>query len=362
MTTKPPNLLGLPKPELLDTLREHFRRRGQPEYRAGQVQEWILRRDAMSFSGMTNLPGGERESLRQAFRLLEPKLDTTSISSDGTVKHLWAMEGGEVVESVLIPARDRLTLCISSQAGCALRCQFCATGWSGFRRQLSPAEIVGQYRASARWAKAHGRGAVTNLVFMGMGEPLANRHHVLRALSILNHGYKIGARRITISTVGVIPGIEELSRRPEQFRVALSLHAPESQLRERLIPLEKRYPLDKVMESLERLNARGGRRITFEYTMIRDINDDPRLIPPLTALACRVQAFVNLIPFNPIPFVDWQPSPWARVRAFRDGLRSSNVPVAVREPRGRDIDAACGQLRATSLGHRARPAKGAEAT
>ena len=336
--------------ELREALTAHFRQRGQPGYRARQVEEWLFHGGARSFGDMSNLPLDERSALGESFRVAEPTADTVSESSDGTVKHLWALHGGEVVESVLIPTRDRLTLCISSQAGCALKCRFCATGWSGFGRQLSPAEIAGQYRASARWAAEHGRGPVTNVVFMGMGEPLANRKAVFPALTILNAGYGIGARRITVSTVGVIPGIAALADRPEQFRLALSLHAPVTELRAELIPLEKRYPLDQLMEALEAFNRKGGRRITFEYTMIRDVNDDLALLPPLADLASRVQAFVNLIPFNPIPYVEWKPSRTRRVRAFRDGLEAAGVPAAVREPRGRDIDAACGQLRASRYG------------
>lgn len=346
MTSERPNLLGMPPAELSEVLAGHFEARGQPRYRAAQVREWVFGNTARSFGEMTNLPARERAALAEAFRFLEPETDIVSLSSDGTAKHLWKLHDGEVVESVLIPSGSRLTLCISSQAGCALRCKFCATGWSGFGRQLSAAAIVGQYRASVRWARENDRGAVTNVVFMGMGEPLANRKAVMPALSILNGGYGLGARRITVSTVGVIPGIEALARRREQFRLALSLHAPVSELRAELIPLEKRYPLDQLMRALEAFNRKGGRRITFEYTMIRGVNDDPALLAPLAGLARRVQAFVNLIPFNPIPYVDWKPSLRGRVNEFRDGLEDGGVPVAVREPRGRDIDAACGQLRA----------------
>ncbi|NNF27838.1 MAG: 23S rRNA (adenine(2503)-C(2))-methyltransferase RlmN, partial [Gemmatimonadetes bacterium] len=167
------------------------------------------------------------------------------------------------------------------------------------------------------------------------------------SLSLLNGAYGIGARRITVSTVGVVPGIEALARRPEQFRLALSLHAPVSELRAELIPLEERYPLPQLMDALTLFNSKGGRRITFEYTMIRGVNDAPALIEPLAALAHRVEAFVNLIPFNPIPFVDWKPSPPARIGEFKDGLDAAGVAVQVREPRGRDIEAACGQLRAS---------------
>lgn len=342
-----PNLLGMTPLQLTEALEGHFQARGQPRYRTAQVKEWLASADARGFADMTNLPLRERDALRDSYRLDEPGVDTVSESADGTVKHLWALQGGEVVESVLIPARRRLTLCISSQAGCALRCRFCATGWSGFGRHLSAAEIVGQYRASVRWAREHERGPVTNVVFMGMGEPLANRKAVFPALSILSGAYGLGARRITVSTVGVVPGIRALAKRPEQFRLALSLHAPVSELRSELIPLEKRYPLEQLMGALEAFNRKGGRRITFEYTMIRGVNDDLELIPKLAELAARVEAFVNLIPFNPIPYVEWRPSLPGRIRAFRERLERAGVPAAVREPRGRDIEAACGQLRAS---------------
>lgn len=355
MTTDRPNLLGLTPEELSDALGVHFRERGEPAFRSRQVARWLYEGDVRSVGDMTDLPLSERKALSGAFRVEEPEIDTVSISRDGTAKHLWKLSGGEVVESVLIPAGRRLTLCISSQAGCALACRFCATGWSGFGRQLSPAEIVTQYRASARWALENGLGAVSNVVFMGMGEPLANRKAVFPALTILNRGYGLGARRITVSTVGVLPGIKALAERREQFRLALSLHAPTSELRRVLIPLEKRYPLDQLMTALEEFIRGGGRRVTFEYTMIRGVNDDLALLPPLADLATRVRAFVNLIPLNPIPYVDWKPSPRGRVRAFQAGLEAAGVAAAVREPRGRDIEAACGQLRAARRPDRAGP-------
>ena len=357
MTSSRPNLLGMTPGELADALGGHFSERGQPAFRRRQVARWLYAGDVRSIGGMTDLPLAERDALESAFRLEEPEIDTVSTSGDGTAKHLWKLRGGEVVESVLIPAGRRLTLCISSQAGCALACRFCATGWSGFGRHLTPAEIVGQYRGSARWAREHGLGSISNVVFMGMGEPLANRKAVFPALTILNSGHGIGARRITVSTVGMIPGIEALAERREQFRLALSLHAPTSQLRRELIPLEKRYPLDQLIAALEVFNRGGGRRITFEYTMIRGVNDDLALLPPLADLARRVHAFVNLIPFNPIPYVDWRPSRAGRIRAFRTALDAAGVPVAVREPRGRDIEAACGQLRAARHPDLARPGR-----
>jgi len=342
------NGLGLSPEELHTRLEAHFQARGQPAYRAGQVRGWIYERLARSWAEMTNLPLEEREALAQAFRLQEPETEIVSVADDRTVKHLWKLHDGELVESVLIPSGDRLTLCLSSQAGCAMGCTFCATGWGGFSRQLTAGEIAVQYRASLRWALEHGYGTVTNVVYMGMGEPLSNRGAVHPSLSILNHGYGVGARRITVSTVGVVPGIDELADRPEQFGLAVSLHAPVTELRSELIPLEKRYPLPELMDALRRFRETGGRRITFEYTMIHGINDAPELAGELAELARPLHAFVNLIPFNPIPDQDWRPSNPGRIRHFEEVLRERSVPVAVREPRGRDIDAACGQLRANA--------------
>jgi 23S rRNA (adenine2503-C2)-methyltransferase len=343
------DLLSLPPDALRRALGDHFRERGQPPYRAGQVERWIFDALAPSLEAMTDLPVAERDALAQAFELVEPEAATVARSRDGTVKHVWKLPDGELVESVLIPTQKRLTLCISSQAGCAMGCTFCATGWGGFRRQLSAGEIVSQYRASRRWAEANELGAITNIVYMGMGEPLANRAAVNDSLTLLNRGYGVGARRITVSTVGHVPGILELAERPEQFRLALSLHAPTSELRRELIPLEHRYPLPEVVAALARFDEAGGKRITFEYTMIDGINDALDLVAPLADLATRVGAFVNLIPFNPIPYQDWKPSPASRLRAFSQSLERRGVTVAVRESRGRDIDAACGQLRAHAL-------------
>lgn len=344
-----PDLLSLTPDELRETLARHFDARGQPGYRTGQVARWIYEGLARRFEEMTNLPAEERDALDQAFRLDEPEAATVQKSADGTVKHLWKLSDGELVESVLIPTQRRLTLCISSQAGCAMGCTFCATGWGGFDRQLTAGEIVAQYRASRRWAEENDYGAISNIVYMGMGEPLSNRKAVYPSLTILNQGYDVGARRITVSTVGVVPGILELAERPEQFKLAVSLHAPDSELRRELIPLEKRHPLPELMEALERFDAAGGRRITFEYTMIDGVNDDLALIEPLAELADRVDAFVNLIPFNPIPYQDWKPSAPQRIEAFRHALEDRGVTTAVRETRGRDIDAACGQLRGHTL-------------
>jgi 23S rRNA (adenine2503-C2)-methyltransferase len=346
------DLLALSQEQVEAALSAHFAARGERGFRVRQVLPWLYERDAMTFDEMTDLPAKERAALHEAFVLTNPEPTRVERSTDGTAKHLWRMADGELLESVLIPSPDRLTLCISSQAGCAMACVFCATGWSGYRRQLTTGEIVAQYRGARRWAREHGLGAITNIVFMGMGEPLANRPAVMPALTLLNGPYGMGARRITVSTVGVVPGILELAERPEQFRLALSLHAPSPELRRQLVPLEKKYPLPDLMAALDRFEEAGGRRITFEYVMIAGINDELEHARELARLVHRFQSHVNLIPFNPIPGTDWQPSPPDRLRAFAALLEEQGVPATVRSPRGRDIAAACGQLRAE---HAAKP-------
>jgi 23S rRNA (adenine2503-C2)-methyltransferase len=340
------DLAGLEPEAARDALTEHFAERGQPAYRVGQVLGWLHERLVFSFAEMTDLPRAEREALAEAFDLTSLSTEKLSISTDGTAKHLWRLADGELIESVLIPTEKRLTLCISSQAGCAMACTFCATGWMGFERQLTAGEIVAQYRGARAWAAENGYGEITNIVFMGMGEPLMNRRAVFPTLTILNQAYGVGARRITLSTVGVAPAIDELARMPEQYRLAVSLHAPNHELREQLIPIEKKYPLPVLMEALRGFDAAGGKRITFEYVMIDGLNDSLELADELAALIGEFKAFVNLIPFNPIPANDWRPTPPARLRAFAGRLERAGISAFVREPRGRDIAAACGQLKA----------------
>ena len=349
-----PDLLELPPSRVEELLDAHFAARRQGRFRTRQALAWLYERDATDFSEMTDLSARERDALKASFQLSAPETARVDRSTDGTAKHLWRLADGELVESVLIPTPNRLTLCISSQAGCAMACTFCATGWSGYRRQLTPGEIVAQFRGARRWARENGAGAITNIVFMGMGEPLMNRKGVMRALTLLNRAYRFGARRITVSTVGIVPGIEELAERPEQFRLAVSLHAPNHELRQKLVPIEKKYPLPELLDALRSFDAAGGRRITFEYVMINELNDTPELAHELADLIGEFDAHVNLIPYNPIPGPDWRPSRKDRIREFLRVLDTRGVKATVRGPRGRDIAAACGQLRAE---HETKPPK-----
>lgn len=345
-TTELPDLAGMAPDHARSALARHFEDRGVASYRVDQVMGRLFDQVVRSIDDMTELPAGERRGLAEAFRLTTPALARTQVSTDGTAKHLWRMGDGELVESVLIPGHDRLTLCISSQAGCAMACTFCATGWSGYRRNLSAGEIVAQYRGARRWAESRGEGPITNIVYMGMGEPLMNRGPVMDSLTILNTGYGVGARRITMSTVGIVPGIDELARRPQQFKLAVSLHAPNHELRQKIVPVERKYPIPVLLESLRRFEAAGGRRITFEYVMIDGINDAVELADELAGIAREFHAHVNLIPFNPVPGTGWSPSPPYRLRAFATRLDDRGVTATVRTPRGQDIAAACGQLAA----------------
>jgi 23S rRNA (adenine2503-C2)-methyltransferase len=295
---------------------------------------------------MTDLPMQLRDRLAEQFEMPRLELAARQTSKDGTEKFLFRLRDGEAIETVAIPEGNRMTLCISSQAGCALQCAFCATGAMGFSRNLAVHEIAGQVREMRLLdPPIH----VTNIVFMGMGEPLLNWKAVDPALTILNdpNGLGIGARHITISTVGILPGIVALSERPEQFRLAISIHAPNEDLRRELMPINTKYPLSDVIEAAKRFD----RRVTFEYVMLGGVNDQDIHALQLAQLARECRAFVNLIPLHPGGARGFTQS--TNTTQFARELRGQGVEVAVRKSRGMDIAAACGQLRVERLGRRA---------
>jgi 23S rRNA (adenine2503-C2)-methyltransferase len=335
----PPTLLDLTPEAARSRLTEWVHEAGLPGYRAGQLLRRLWVRPVGSWSEATELPADLRRTLDQTFPLPRLWLDTVQESRDGTRKYLWRLPDGEAIESVLIPSGRRLTLCVSSQAGCALACVFCATGRMGFRRNLRTWEIAAQVREIV--LEDAGRRP-TNVVFMGMGEPLLNWDAVNASLTILNSpdGFGIGARHITVSTVGIIPAMEELARRPEQFRLAISLHAPTTGRRGALMPVEKKYDLDAVLEAARAF----ARRITFEYVLIEGANDTDADADALARHARRLGALVNLLPLHPGGGPGLTPSSPARLRAFADRLRAQGIEAVVRRSRGLDIDAACGQL------------------
>lgn len=341
------NLLDCAPDDALLLLRAYMESQGEPAYRAQQVFARLWQRPVGAFHDMTELPVALREALDASFVLPRLELVTRQQSKDGTQKFLFRLHDGQSIETVAIPDEHRLTLCISSQAGCALRCAFCATGAMGFQRNLTPSEIAGQVRELRLLSPSL---VATNIVFMGMGEPLMNWSSVDVVLTLLNdpRALGIGARHITVSTVGVLPGIEALAARPEQFRLAISIHAPSDELRRRLMPVNVKYPLADVI----RAAAAFDRRVTFEYVMLLDVNDQPEHTVQLAALAKECRAFVNLIPLHPGGSMGFDPTPAQRITTFAKQLRDRGVETAIRRSRGLDIAAACGQLRTERLGRR----------
>ena len=335
-------------PEILDLVPDRARaaleawltERGEPAYRARQIVPRLWERPVGSWADATELPQALRAELAETFPLRRLALLARQVSSDGTEKYLWDLGDGEAVESVLIPEGTRRTLCISSQVGCALGCVFCATGRMGFRRNLSAGEIACQVREVILLDPDR---KPTNVVFMGMGEPLLNWDAVDAALTILNHpdGLGIGARHITVSTVGILPNLAKLAQRPEQFRLALSLHAPTPELRHELMPIERKYSLPAVIAALERFR----RRVTLEYVLIAGRNDALEHADALAQLARPLGALVNLLPLHPGGAPDLTTSSRARMIEFERRLRSHGVEAVLRRSRGLDISAACGQLR-----------------
>jgi len=328
----------------LEELEVSFRDRGKERYRARQVSRWLYQKHVGEISAMTDLSRDFRQELMTTCRISSPAAEQGEISSDGTEKVLFRLEDGEAVESVLIPDGFRRTLCVSAQAGCALSCVFCATGAAGFRRDLTSAEIVHQVCHAVRGLAERGE-RLSNVVFMGMGEPLENVPEVSRAIDILlsPHGFRLAGKRVTVSTAGIVPAMGELANRyPVSF--AVSLNAASDDVRSRLMPVNRKYPLREVVGAMRSIPLQSGRKVTAEYVLLSGVNDSPADARALAELLSGTRIKVNLIPFNPHPRENFRsPSP-ASVDRFRDILMGAGIQTITRERRGADIRAACGQL------------------
>ncbi|MBC7265458.1 MAG: 23S rRNA (adenine(2503)-C(2))-methyltransferase RlmN [Coriobacteriia bacterium] len=321
---------------------------GEPRYRARQVVRWLWVRDASSFEEMTDLPAALRTALAERFVIGRLELVALETSRDGTRKYLWRLADGATVESVGIPSGGRLTVCFSTQAGCAMGCAFCATGASGLTRSLHAGEMAAQVAGVAR----DFRTRASNAVAMGQGEPFANYDATLSALRILNDrdAFGIGARHITVSTCGIIPGIERFSSEPEQFTLAVSLHSAVQETRDRLMPGVRRYPLPALKTALTQYFVRTGRRPTLEVALISGVNDTDEEIAALVEFCSGLHAHVNLIPMNPVGEIALARSTDERIRRALKELTAAGIETSVRTERGADISAACGQLRQRVVG------------
>jgi 23S rRNA (adenine2503-C2)-methyltransferase len=333
----------------LSELEEFVMAAGERSFRAQQVAHWLWRRDAESFDQMLELPHSLRQYLKQNFKIGPLAVARLARSGDGTRKLLIRLADSEQIETVIIPAEGRVTLCISSQAGCAMGCTFCATALMGLHRNLGASEILGQIIA-ARRALAPDE-SLTNYVFMGMGEPLANHPRLSRTLETMTSdwGMGISPRRITISTVGLVPMMERLLT-DFQVNLAVSLHATTDALRDRLAPINKRYTLHELIGACHRLPIQRRQRVMFEYVMLDGVNDSAEEARRLVKLLAQLRAKVNLICFNPFAGSSFRPSPRKRVEDFQAILRKGNLTATIRESRGQDIAAACGQLYAEQRG------------
>lgn len=364
-----PDIKSLTRAELESWFKEH----SQPAYRVGQLLEWLYAHRVTDWDAMSNVPKPLRSLLAEHFTLHAHELVRKQGSHDTTQKFLWRLRDHSLIESVLIPANpalygeasDRHTLCISTQVGCAYGCKFCASGLDGWKRNLTPDEIVEQILAVERWNVTesavqsrqseghatrntqHESRLVSNIVVMGMGEPLANYDNLLKALRILNApwGGGIGARKITISTSGLAPQIRKLADEPEQFRLAISLHGATDVVRERIMPVNRKYPLKELTAALDYYQSQRGRLITFEYILIEGANDSLDQTRPLAALAKRLNAKVNLIPYNTVEDLPWKRPDETVCENFHRALEQLGVTATLRREKGHDIDAACGQLR-----------------
>jgi 23S rRNA (adenine2503-C2)-methyltransferase len=329
---------------------------GVPAYRAKQVQHWVYIGLAASFDEMANLPKGLRQRLRDeiALRAVSPKYE--AVSRDGTVKMLFSLADGKTIESALmryaVAGRSRNTVCVSTQVGCPIGCPFCATGQQGFERNLTPGEIIDQVLHYARRLRDEDKSTVDNIVFMGMGEPFLNFDALWQAVSMLNSpdGFGLGARQMTISTAGIIPGIRRLAREGLQVGLAVSLHTSDDTLRNRLVPINRRYPLEKLIAACRDYVEATSRRVSFEYALFEGVNDSEEDARALARFLKGLNCHVNLIACNPTGDVEFKASGKSAVLAFQAELEKRHIPCTLRVKRGIDIDAGCGQLRSRIKG------------
>lgn len=341
---KQTNLLDLDKP----SMEAYFTEIGEKPFRAGQVLKWIYQHGVTDFSAMTTLSKALREKLSDIAHISVPKVLSEQISEDGTRKWLILLDNNNCIETVFIPEKDRGTLCVSSQVGCALDCSFCSTGKQGFNRNLSTAEIIGQL-----WVASQSLGCyegkhrnISNIVMMGMGEPLLNFDNVVSAMRLMttDHAYGLSRRRVTLSTSGLVPQIDKLAECSD-VSLAISLHATNDELRNQLVPINKSFPLAELLDACRRyVKVRAVDTITFEYVMLDGINDSEAEARMLVKLMHGIPAKINLIPFNPFPGTDYKCSSRVAIDRFRDILMKGGLVTVTRKTRGEDIDAACGQL------------------
>jgi 23S rRNA (adenine2503-C2)-methyltransferase len=339
------------KPNLLDLDRKglegFFLARGEKMFRASQVMKWIYERGVTDFADMTNLSKALRSGLTDSASIQLPEVVADQLSSDGSRKWLLRLEDGNCIETVFIPEAERGTLCVSSQVGCVLNCSFCSTAQQGFNRNLSTGEIIAQVWVAARalGSRVDSNRIISNVVMMGMGEPLLNYDNVVRAMQIMqdDFGFGLSRRRITLSTAGIVPAIRQL-RQDCDVSLAVSLHAPDDMLRNELVPLNRKYPIRELLAACRDYVGEGRRRVTFEYVLLDGINDTDVHASELVRCLEGVPAKVNLIPFNPFPGSNYRRSPRARVDRFFELLNRAGIVTITRKTRGDDIDAACGQL------------------
>jgi len=339
------NLLGLTRQDL----EAFFAEMGEKAFRASQVMKWIYQFGVDDFDEMTNLSKSLRERLKTVAEIRLPEVVQDMPSRDGTRKWLLKVDETNHIEMVYIPDKERTTLCVSSQVGCTLACSFCSTARQGFNRNLSTAEIVGQVALATRiigLPENKGERVITNVVMMGMGEPLMNLDNVVKAMDLMKDdlAFGISKRRVTLSTAGVVPGIDELRERSD-VSLAVSLHAPNDELRDQLVPINKKYPLKELLASCKRyVEGKPHNRVTFEYVMLAGVNDSPEHARQLVKILRGVPAKVNLIPFNPFPGSPYECSSMKVINAFRDIVMEAGIITVTRKTRGDDIAAACGQL------------------